>query len=75
MNIRLRAGVEVLLGTVGFIVVAVLVSTGLDYIMENYGPQAIIAGLGVVVLGIFMNLVYQIRVSQLKFEQNTKVDQ
>jgi hypothetical protein len=72
MNIRLRAGVEVLVGTVGLIFLIVLANAGLDLLIANYGIQSI-AYLGIVVLlGIFMNLVYQVRLSQLKYTEKLK---
>ncbi len=72
MNIRLRAGVEVLLGTVGIIGISVLASAGLDLLMSKYGAQALAYLGGVVVLGIFMNLVYQVRLSQLEYKETLK---
>lgn len=75
MNIRLRAGIEVLLGAVGLVFVAILMSTGLDYLLENYGPKSILVIGGVLLGGALLNILYQIRVSQLKFEASQKVDQ
>jgi len=69
MNIRLRAGVEVLLGTVGIIGISVLASAGLDLLMSKYGAQSLAYLGGIVVLGIFMNLVYQVRLSQLQYAE------
>lgn len=75
MKIQVRAGIEVVVGTIAMIATAVLVESGLSYVLENYGAKGLLAGLGVIVTLLFMNIVYQIRVSQLKFEESRKVDQ
>jgi len=77
MKIQIRAALEVVAGTLLLAVCCYLISVGLDALLTAYGFQGVLIGLGVVILGLFMNLVYQIRVGQLKFEENWKktVDQ
>ena len=77
MKIQLRAALEVVVGTFGLVCVAVLANSGLEYILENYGAMGLLVGVGIVVMLLFMNIVYQIRVSQLKYLEtlNMKVDQ
>ena len=72
MNIRLRAGIEVVLAAVGLVVFVALISAGLDFLLENYGAKSIILALGILVGGTLLNMVYQIRVSQLKFQESQK---
>ena len=75
MKIQLRAATEVVLGTIGFIVAINLINVGAEYLLENYGFKGLLLALGTFVMLLFMNLIYQIRVSQLKFEEKQKVDQ
>ena len=77
MKIQTRAGLEVVAGTAGLVVALILFNAGLEYVLETYGLKGMLIGLGIAVMLLFMNLVYKIRVSQLKFEENWKktVDQ
>ena len=72
MNIRIRAALEVAAGTVAFFGVAYLVQFGLEALLTAYGMNGVLILLGVAVIGFFMNLVYQIRVSQLKYTEKLK---
>ena len=67
MKIQHRAALEVIVGTVAAIGIAMLVSIGLDALLEAYGLRGVLILMGVVAGGLFMNLIYQIRVSQLKY--------
>jgi hypothetical protein len=73
MNIRLKAGLEV----AGFVVVATLVGAtarlGLDYLAGVCGEQAVVQGICTIavfgVLYFVLGLLYDIRVSQLKYKE------
>ena len=72
MNIRIRAALEVAAGTVAFFGIAYLIQSGLEALLAAYGMNGVLILLGVAVVGFFMNLVYQIRVSQLKYTEKLK---
>ena len=72
MKIQHRAALEVVAGTVLVFAVGALVSIGLDALMEMFGMKGILILMGVAGAGIFMNLIYQIRVSQLKYTETLK---
>ena len=76
MKIRLRAAIEVVVGSIGLILAIVLFNAGVDYILENYGIKGFLLSVAAFVMLLFMNLAYQIRVSQLKYQDtlNMKVD-
>ena len=74
MNIRVRAAGEVALSVVGIIVISTLVSVGLDVVLAKFGLQAILIGLGAIVACYMLYLAYQVRVSQLEFDEKYKVD-
>jgi len=73
MNIKVKAGLEVVGVIAGVITVAILTRIGLDYLETVYGTKAVMNG------GIFCLLVgaiyfigsvlYDIRVSQLKYKE------
>ena len=77
MKIQYRAALEVVAGTVFVFGAAVLASLGLDVLLEAYGYKGVMTLLAIVVVGAFMNMIYQIRVSQLKYAEKLKqaVDQ
>ena len=67
MKIQHRAALEVIAGTIAVIGVIALVQFGLEALLEAYGLRGALILVGCVVGGFFMNLIYQIRVSQLKY--------
>lgn len=74
MNIRVRAAIEVASFVVGIIVVSALVSVGLDVVLAKFGVNAIVGALAVAAATYFVYMAYQVRVSQLEFDKNTKLD-
>jgi uncharacterized membrane protein len=73
MNIKARAAVEVATGIAGMIVIAMGVRTLLEMAKNAYGIDAVLNGLAFgglsVATYVAVSLLYDIRVTQLKYKQ------
>lgn len=72
MNIRVRAAGEVILSVVGIIVLSTLTAAGLEAILNKFGIQAVLFGIGAGIAGYLMYMAYQIRLGQLEFRENLR---
>jgi len=73
MNIKVKAGLEVVGVIVSVIIIAILTRLSLDYLESLYGTKAVVNG-GIVCLiagamYFIGSILYDIRVAQLKYKQ------
>jgi hypothetical protein len=73
MNIKVKAGLEVVGFFVGVLVVSGLTRLGLDYLESLYGTKAVIDGAIFCLLAGAMyfigGIIYDIRVAQLRYKE------
>ena len=73
MNIKVKAAVEVAGGLVVMVAIATGVRTILNELATVYGPEQVVNGIIFTVVGVtayvMVGLLYDIRVSQLKYKQ------
>jgi ABC-type antimicrobial peptide transport system permease subunit len=73
MNIKVKAGLEVVGFFVGVLVVSGLTRLGLDYLESVYGTNAVVDGAIFCLLAGAMyfigGIIYDIRISQLKYKE------
>jgi hypothetical protein len=73
MNIKVKAALEVAGGVVAMVAIAAGVRTILNDLAAVYGPEQVVNGIIFTVVGVtayvMVGLLYDIRVSQLKYKQ------
>jgi divalent metal cation (Fe/Co/Zn/Cd) transporter len=73
MNIKVKAALEVAGGIVAMVAIATGVRTILNELSAVYGPEQVVNGIILTVVGVtayvMVGLLYDIRVSQLKYKE------
>ena len=73
MNIRLKAGLEVVAFFVVAVVAGIVATLGLNYLTSVYGERAVVHGVALAaMLGFFYfvgGILYDIRLSQLRYKE------